>query len=157
MHGGDHARLQSLAHNLKSSAAYVGAFELSGAAGRLELDLRAGRYDRVGVQVPSLVAAAESVLAGLAEMAAAALPRAAEPQALAAALARLDTWLRADDARAEDALAELEALLAGAGCEAELARLRRAIDEIEYGAALAPLASLAARLDLRSDSGAPAR
>jgi len=138
---GDHARLQSLAHNLKSSAAYVGAFELSGAAGRLEHDLRAGLHDRVGVQVPTLVTAAESVLAALAALAAAAQPAPPGPDTLAAVVARLDGWLRADDARAEDALDELDALLAGdhAG---ELAQLRSAVRDVEYGAALEVLSHL---------------
>ena len=154
LNDGDHARLQSLAHNLKSSAAYVGAFELSGAAGRLEHDLRAGKYDLVGVQVPSLVTAAESVLAGLAQLAAAALPKPIGPGALAAVIERLDAWLRADDARAEDALAELESLLAGGAWAAELEPVRRAIRDIEYGAALAPLAALAARLELQREEGA---
>ena len=154
LNDGDHARLQSLAHNLKSSAAYVGAFELSGAAGRLEHDLRAGKYDLVGVQVPSLVTAAESVLAGLAQLAAAALPKPADPQALAKVIARLDAWLRADDAQAEDALAELESLLAGSAWAASLEPVRRAIRDIEYDAALAPLAALAARLTLQSEEGA---
>ena len=149
LNGGDHALLQSLAHNLKSSAAYVGALELSGAAGRLEHDLRAGRYDQVGVQVPSLVAAAELVLAGLADLAAAALPPAPDPQALAAVVRRLDACLRADDARAEDALAELEVLLAGSAHAAGLEPVRRAVGDIEYAAALAPLAALALHLGLQ--------
>ena len=150
--GGDHGRLQSLAHNLKSSAAYVGAFELSGAANRLEQDLRAGLYDRVGVQVPSLVTAAEAVLAGLADLAAAALPRALDLEALAPAagplIARLEGYLQDDDARAEDVLDDLAALLAGSAFEDGLAPVRRAVDEIEYEAALAPLATLAAALGL---------
>ena len=149
---GDHPRLQALAHNLKSSAAYVGAFELAAAASRLEQDLRAGELGRVGVQVPALVTAAESVLAGLAQVAAASLPKPADPEALAALVVRLDGYLRGDDARAEDALAELESLLA-AGMDASLVEapldaVRRAVVEIEYAAALAPLAVLAARLDL---------
>jgi len=147
LNDGDHARLQSLAHNLKSSAAYVGAFELSGAAGRLEHDLRAGKYDLVGILVPSLVTAAESVLAGLAQLTAAAPPRPADPRALAELIDRLDAWLRADDARAEDALAELESLLAGSAWAAALEPVRRAIRDIEYGAALARLAELAGQLD----------
>jgi len=149
---GDRPRLQMLAHNLKSSAAYVGAFELAGAASRLEQALRAGELARLGVQVPALVAAAETVLAGLAQVAAASLPQPADPEALAAVIVRLDGYLRGDDARAEDALAELELLLA-AGMDANLVdapldAVRRAVTEIEYAAALAPLAVLAARLDL---------
>jgi len=149
---GDHARLQALAHNLKSSAAYVGAFELAGAASRLEQDLRAGLYERLGVQVPVLVTAAESVLAGLAQLAATTLPRPGDPAALATVIARLDGYLRRDDARAEDALGQLDALLAANVdpnlVEAPLDAVRRAVADIEYAAALAPLSALAAQLDL---------
>ncbi|MDY0975536.1 response regulator [Massilia sp. CFBP9012] len=149
---GDHARLQGLAHNLKSSAAYVGAFELAGAASRLEQDLRAGQLERVGIQVPALVAAAESVLAGLAQLAAATLPKPSDPGALAALIVRLEDHLRSDDARAEDALAQLEALLAASIdpslYDAALDGVRRAVVDIEYAAALAPLSALAAQLDI---------
>ena len=151
LNGGDHARMQSLAHNLKSSAAYIGAFELSAAAGRLDQDLRAGLHERIGGQAPALIAAAERVLAGLAQVAAAGRPQPADPQALAEVLARLEAWLRADDARAEDALDQLEALLAGGPYGHELAPLRRAIDEVEYEAALAPLARLAQQLAPRQE------
>jgi len=144
--GGDHTRLQSLAHNLKSSAAYVGAFELSGAASRLEQDLRSGMLERVGVQVPALLAALDNALSSLARMAATALPRPAPNEAAAALLARLEGYLRADDARAEDALSELDALLAGTMHAAALDPVRRAIDDIEYAAALAPLAAFSAQL-----------
>jgi len=145
---GDHARLQSLAHNLKSSAAYVGAFDLAAAAARLEQELRAGHLEQVGVQVSTLVSAAEGALAGLAQLAAAALPKPPDPQALAEVLARLDGYLRSDDARAEDLLAQLELLLGAGPHEDALDAVRRAVTEIEYAAALAPLSVLAARLDL---------
>jgi len=145
--GGDHPRLQSLAHNLKSSAAYVGAFELSAAAHRLEQDLRDGQATHLAAQVPALVTAAENVLAALAGLAEAAQPRAADARAVAALVMRLQAYLAADDARAEDALRELEPLLAGGVHGAELAELRRAIGDIEYEAALAPLARLAANLE----------
>jgi len=148
---GDHPRLQSLAHNLKSSAAYVGAFELSGAASRLEQDLRAGMPDRVGVQVPALLTALETALSSLARMAANALPRAAPSEAVAAVMARLLDYLRADDARAEDALSELETLLAGSAWALALEPVRRAVDEIEYAAALAPLEALALQLATSPD------
>jgi two-component system sensor histidine kinase/response regulator len=155
---GDYSRLQWLAHNLKSGAAYVGAVELAAAANRMEQDLRAAQFERLGVQVPVLVTAAESVLAGLARVAAAVLPAPADPGALAAVIGRLDAYLRGDDARAEDALVELEWLLASgmqAGLvAAPLAALRRAVSEIEYAAALAPLATLAAQLDAGLDASA---
>ncbi|WP_312518945.1 response regulator [Massilia sp.] len=153
---GDHARLQSLAHNLKSSAAYVGAFELSGAASRLEQDLRAGMLERVGVQVPALLAALDNALSGLARMAASALPRPLPDEAAAAVAARLDSHLRADDARAEDTLSELEALLAGSPHAAALEPVRRAIDEIEYAAAVESLAVLIAQLSAQPEAPANA-
>jgi len=146
LEAGDYPRQQSLAHNLKSSAAYVGALELATLAGRLETDLRAGRLDTIGVQVPALAAAAETVLAGLARVAAVVLPGPAQADALSAVIARLDAYLRSDDARAEDALAQLEALLDAspqAGLlAAPLTALRRAVSDIEYAAALAPLATI---------------
>ncbi|CAN7384368.1 response regulator [Massilia sp. LjRoot122] len=155
---GDYPRLQSLAHNLKSGAAYVGAVELSAIAGRLEQDLRTGQLERIGVQVPALVAETDMVLAGLARVAAAVLPAPAGPAALAAVIARLDSYLRTDDARAEDALAQLESLLAAgvhAGqVAAPLASVRRAVADIEYAAALAPLAALAAQLAPRAEASA---
>jgi two-component system sensor histidine kinase/response regulator len=153
---GDHARLQTLAHNLKSSAAYVGAFELAAAAARLELALREARLAQLGVDVAAVVTALDTVLAGLMRLASAILPGQANPAAVAAAIARLDHFLRTDDARAEDVLAQLEALLAaGALGKAEpatwagaLREVRRAVGELEYGAALAPLAELRSRLAL---------
>jgi len=148
----DHARLQSLAHNLKSSAAYVGAFELSSAAHRLEQDLRNGQAERLASQVPGLVSAAETVLAALAQLAAAAQPRQADPGQLAGLMRRLREHLLADDARAEDALSELDALLAASDHGGLLAELRRAVQELEYAAALAPLAALAAALELDMES-----
>jgi CheY-like chemotaxis protein len=150
--GGDHPRLQSLAHNLKSSAAYVGAFELSAAAHRLEQDLRNGQSERLAAQVPGLVSAAETVLAALACLAEAAQPRQAGPASVPQLLARLQEHLQADDARAEDALSELDTLLAGGSHGAILAELRRAIRDLEYEAALAPLARLAAALEPKMEN-----
>ena len=147
LRAGDHAGLQALAHNLKSSAAYVGALKLSGAANDLEQDLRTGRTDRVALLVPPLVAALEHVLAALAQLAACALPSSLEPAPLAPLVQRLEHYLRGDDARAEDALRELDALLAGTGFATLLEPLRRAVAELEYQSALAPLAALARQLE----------
>ncbi|MEX5746088.1 response regulator [Massilia sp. X63] len=158
--GDDHPRLQSLAHNLKSSAAYVGAFELSAAAHRLEQDLRNGQADRLAAQVPGLVTAAETVLAALAQLAQAAQPTQPAPAdaphlpGLARIAGRLRAYLQADDARAEDALAELEAVLAGGAHRAALAELQRAVQDLEYEAALAPLAALVAALELNMEEPA---
>jgi len=144
--GGDHPRLQSLAHNLKSSAAYVGAFELSAAAHRLEQDLRDGQAARLAVQVPALVNAAENVLAALAQLLDAAQPRPGDARAVAALLVLLQTYLTSDDARAEDVLAELEVHLADGAHGLAVAEIRRAVSDLEYGAAVAPAALLAAAI-----------
>ena len=159
---GDHARLQTLAHNLKSSAGYVGAFALAGAAARLELALREARLADLGVDVAAVVTCLDTVLAGLERLASTILQGQADPAAVAAVIARLEHFLRTDDARAEDLLAQLEALLAArAHGEAEpgayavaLLAVRRAVAEIEYGAALAPLAELRSRLALGLQAGA---
>ena len=147
---GDARRLQSLAHNLKSGAAYMGAADLADIASRLEQDLRSSQPERLDVQVAALVAAVETVLAGLAQVASAALPDSAAQGALAAQLGRLEGYLRADDARAEDALAELESLLSISGrlalIEAPLNALRSAVLEIEYASALSALAALSTHL-----------
>ncbi|MEX5746090.1 response regulator [Massilia sp. X63] len=82
---GDYSRLQWLAHNLKSGAAYVGAVELAAAANRMEQDLRAAQFERLGGQVAALVTAVESVLAGLARVAAAQLDPGLDASAVKAA------------------------------------------------------------------------
>ncbi|UVW27205.1 hybrid sensor histidine kinase/response regulator [Massilia sp. H6] len=142
----DYARLQVLAHNLKSSAAYVGAYELSAQASRVELDLRAGQFEQLGARAPLLAACAETVLAGLAQLAALPLAPAIGAGGLHGVIERLDGFLAGDDARAEDALAELQALLAGSAHAAALDPIRRAVEDIEYAAARPPLSSLARRL-----------
>ncbi|QJE03425.1 response regulator [Massilia forsythiae] len=160
--GGGYVPLQSLAHNLKSGATYIGAAPLAALAGALEQELRAGRHERVPLLAPDLIVALETVLGGLARIAppaaagAGAAPAAAASGAdIAALLARLETFLRDDDARAEDALDALQAALQGmpqAGQDASerialLAPLRQAVDDIEYDAALAHLAALGRVLD----------
>ncbi len=147
--GGDYAPLQGLAHNLKSGATYLGMAPLAALAGTLEQDLRGGRLERIAMLAPDLVVMLEGALEGLARVhASAAADTPATPAApgdSAALLSRLRDFLRADDARADDALAELEALLGGAHADL-LAPLRAAVDDIEYDAALARLAPLEAAL-----------
>jgi len=97
------------------------------------------------------------VLAALAQLAAAAQPETAQPAsraALATLVVRLRLLLEADDARAEDALGELEALLAGGAHGDILATLRRAVEDLEYEAALTPLAQLVAGLELNMEDAA---
>jgi signal transduction histidine kinase/DNA-binding response OmpR family regulator/HPt (histidine-containing phosphotransfer) domain-containing protein len=136
--------LQALAHNLKSGAPYLGAHELSAMAGKLEHDLRAGRNDRLVERAAPLAQALDALIEGLAQL--------AEPTAskhangAEAVLRQLAAYLRADDARAEDALAELQSLLVPGQNRALIDAVAGAIHELEYEAALAPLARLAAAL-----------
>jgi signal transduction histidine kinase/DNA-binding response OmpR family regulator/HPt (histidine-containing phosphotransfer) domain-containing protein len=142
---GDETPLAALAHNLRSSAAYVGAYELAGLARRIEEALRANEAERAAGMVPALIAVLDRILAGMAPLAGARDQPARAPDALPALVARLGTQLAADDARARDTLAELQALLpaaAFAAHSAPLAAIARAVGELEYEAALAPFGEL---------------
>jgi two-component system sensor histidine kinase/response regulator len=141
-------QLQAIAHNLKSNAAYLGAEGVAALASTLEDELRAGRTAQVGQLAMELVAALDGVLAGLAKVMAQAAARTVDPASVARLLQQLADLLGADDARAEDALAELETVLAGGMHDARLAAISRAVDEIEYHAAMAPLVDLARALDV---------
>ena len=145
--GPQYDAIESLTHNLKSSAFYLGASGLSALSNTIELELRAGRFDRIDALVTELVATLETVLGGLAPIEApvvASSYAAADGRRLAH---RLETLLKSEDARAEDALHELQTLLAGSRHAAVLAAVQRAVDDIEYHAALEPLAELAQALD----------
>jgi signal transduction histidine kinase/DNA-binding response OmpR family regulator/HPt (histidine-containing phosphotransfer) domain-containing protein len=166
--GGDHGSLQSLAHNLKSSAPYIGAFDLAAQADLVEQALRADRNDAVAGLASDLGAMLDAVLAGLdlAVAPVAAAPRAgavhapiqvndANGASVRGLILRLDALLRSDDARAEDTLLELRSLLAGqAALQPPLSAIQHAIDEIEYHVALAPLAALASALDMNLEESA---
>jgi len=168
--GGAPAALQGLVHNLKSSAPYIGAFALSALADDIEQALRGGQPARAIALAPRLDATLEQVLDGLTALVArldgqdgAAAPSApAGPVNAAAApttdalrrhLLLLHDYLRGDDARAEDALAALQRQLPAAYAPA-LANIRQAVDEIEYHAALAPLAALARALHVNLEENA---
>ncbi len=149
---GDDAPLQMLAHNLKSSAAYVGAHALSSQAGQLEAALRGGDSAAPAASVRELANgladALAAVLEGFGELVSPRAPRAEAPAALPALVKRLEAWLLEDDARAGDAAAELQALLPGEEHAALVAAVAAAVEDLEYQAALAPLAQLARRLGL---------
>ena len=120
---------------------------MSALANSVELELRAGRLERIGALVAELIEALDTVLTGLAKVESpvtASSYAAADGRRLAH---RLETLLRAEDARAEDALLELQTLLAGSRHAGSLAAVQRAVDEIEYHAALAPLSALALALE----------
>jgi signal transduction histidine kinase/CheY-like chemotaxis protein/HPt (histidine-containing phosphotransfer) domain-containing protein len=148
---GDYAPLQALAHNLKSGAAYIGASALATLAGTLEQDLRSSRVERVPVLAPDLIVALDSVLSGLARIDAAQAPVVSGLDA-GALLARLRGFLETDDARAEDALAELQGVLTDARHAAPLAAIRAAVDEIEYERALIHLDVLERAVDAQAEA-----
>ena len=159
--GGNYAPLESLAHNLKSGAAYIGATPLAVLAGSLEGELRAGRHERVPLLTPDLILALEGVLAGLARVALPPAPAAAAkatPADVRALVSQLEAYLRDDDARADDALAALRAALPraadGSAPAVALAGLAQAIGDIEYDTALARLAALTQSLDLETEAQA---
>ena len=164
--------LQSLAHNLKSSATYVGATALAALAHQLEQAMRDGQHAPITRLAGELVTQLDNVLAGLSLVlvgataprpsdlaasnghdpagAAAAAGHAARA-ALATLIQQLQRYLQGDDARAEDAWHDLRAVLPGAIVTAHaqtLAALDKAIEEIEYQAAMAPLTELAAALHI---------
>jgi signal transduction histidine kinase/DNA-binding response OmpR family regulator/HPt (histidine-containing phosphotransfer) domain-containing protein len=141
-------QLQAMAHNLKSNAAYMGAEGVAALASTLEDELRAGRTAQAGELAMDLAQALERVLAGLGRVARQAEARPVDGVGAARLVTQLSDLLHEDDARAEDVFADLEALLAGGLHDAHLASIARALDEIEYHAAMAPLADLARALDV---------
>jgi len=164
---GDMAPLLQLSHNLKSSAAYVGAHAVAQQAGQLEAGLRAADTAAPAALVPGLASALGTVLAGFDQVVSPRSARvdAAAPAALPALLKRLEGYLREDDARAQGAAAELQALLQGgahaaaqvggpAALAVALEALTSAVEDLEYAAALAPLGQLAGELGLNPEEPA---
>ena len=141
-------QLQAMAHNLKSNAAYLGAEAVAALASTLEDELRAGRTAQAGELATDLARALDGVLAGLARVVQQAAARTPDAAGVAPLLQYLAELLGNDDARAEDVFAELETLLAGGRHDASLAMIARALEEIEYHAAMAPLADVARALDV---------
>jgi CheY-like chemotaxis protein len=150
----NYAALQGMAHNLKSNAAYLGAHELAVHASRLEQELRAGRLAQVEVHANELLAALDAVLSGLAQVAAQPADGGYDAADAGRLVRRLETLLRGDNALADDALLELKTLLASAGQGPALAAVQRAVDDVEYPAALAALAELAQALDMKLEESA---
>jgi two-component system sensor histidine kinase/response regulator len=147
--GGDWAPVERLAHNLKSSATYLGATGLAQLSDIVEAAVRDARPERCTNEAAAMARALDIIVAGFGN----ALQPASDGSAAQAAdfgrlLRELDAFLRADDARSEDLLTELSALLAGSPHAALLARIQRAVDEIEYHDALKPLAELARALNI---------
>jgi CheY-like chemotaxis protein len=140
--GGADEVLLGLAHNLRSGATYIGAAALARIAGDLEQTLRDGHREGLAQLASELARTLEAVLQGLAQAAGAAAVPTAPAAGLAAQMATLAAWLRADDARAEDAVAGLQAALPDGAHAGLIAALRQAVDDIEYGRALVLLEEL---------------
>jgi HPt (histidine-containing phosphotransfer) domain-containing protein len=145
---GHHDALHSLTHNLKSTAAYIGAVHLAAQAQALEQALRDGRRDRIPMLAAELADGLELVVAGLSQLGETAAPAPVRYRDSDAALlvARLEAYLRSDDARADDVLCELRTLPLAARHAELLAAIAGAVDDIEYQAALAPLGALSRAL-----------
>ena len=77
--GHDHAPLPSLAHDLKSTAPYIGAMALAGLAHALEQELMAGRPEAIDRLARELANDLEPILAALAQLTR--VPVSAGPQA----------------------------------------------------------------------------
>ncbi|HEY0062091.1 MAG TPA: response regulator [Telluria sp.] len=150
--------LQGLAHNLKSSAVYVGANAIAALAGDIEMALRAGDKAAALEMGPALVGALDELLDGLDAVESAPVPQAkaharplhggAVPD-VAPLMRRLGTLLMADDAQADDTLHELQSALHAHGHDDQLAKIRRAVDDIEYSVALVALSVLARTLEIQ--------
>jgi CheY-like chemotaxis protein len=146
MSSGRHEALYNLTHNLKTTAAYIGAFHLAAQAQALEQALRSGDHGRIAPLGTELADGLEVVVGGLSQMSEAPAPQRYRDDDAVLLLTRLEAYLRADDARAEDVLAELRSLPVVTRHEAQLTAIQRAVDDIEYQTALAPLSALARTL-----------
>ncbi len=146
--------LQSLAHNLKSSAVYIGATALAQLSGKIEHALRAGACEQAATMGAELAAMLDRLLAGLAVVDVQAPGAGGTAAAAAPLMRRLEALLRADDAQAEDVLQELQAMLARSQHGELLTTLRGAVEDVEYPAALSALAALSQALNGHRVQGA---
>jgi signal transduction histidine kinase/CheY-like chemotaxis protein len=135
--------LQGMMHNLKSAATYIGAFDLAAQAHGVEQALYSGREDRIATLAAELSTDLELVAGGLAAISIPATTARYQDTDAGMLIDQLQTYLRADDARAEDILLELRALPVVLQHANTLAAIQRAVEDIEYQAALAPLNALA--------------
>ncbi|MTV36525.1 hybrid sensor histidine kinase/response regulator [Duganella radicis] len=143
---GHHEVLYSLTHNLKSTAAYIGALHLAAQAQALEQAMRNDRIDRIAMLASELADGLDLVVGGLAQLGETAAPPRYRDSDATLLITRLEAYLRTDDARAEDVLAELSALPVVLRHAEQLAAIQQAVGEIEYQRALAPLGALSRAL-----------
>ncbi|WP_370677751.1 response regulator [Pleomorphomonas sp. PLEO] len=156
---GDLDRIRLLAHGLKSASAYLGAGKMAWLAKEVEQGLRRGAVDEALALIPDLTTTLANLLEGLAGFDAE--PRTADPAAvdlakLARRFQRLAALLRADDSLAEEAAAELSAMLSGTAHADRMEAVRIEIGEVEYDKALILLEALAASLGMDIEAGATA-
>jgi signal transduction histidine kinase/DNA-binding response OmpR family regulator/HPt (histidine-containing phosphotransfer) domain-containing protein len=154
--GGVDDAIRITAHNLKSSATYIGAPALAREAAVLENACRAGDSAAIQAALPQVAELLEQVLSALAlardvldpvsQGATEATGKATATQvdmgAIEAQVRTLAALLDAGDSRAEDALQRLQELVPPIH-QAVLAQMRDLIDDIEYEDALAVLPTLA--------------
>jgi PAS domain S-box-containing protein len=144
-HGGDLKAVERIAHGLKSASAYLGAGKLSWLAREVERAVRRGADDEALALVPDLAGTLAAFVAGLGQLdvPAGAPAGTSDPAVLTPLMNKLADLLRGDDARAEEALADLQAAMGTTLRDSELAAIRSAVAEIEYRTALKQLEALA--------------
>ena len=150
--------IRIIAHNLKSSATYIGALPLAQQAAALETACRADDLDDIRRLLPLVADALEMVQAALAQAIAAIDPsRLAvevavqmDMDAITAEIRTLASLLNDGDSRAEDACERLQALLPEE-FQATAQGIRDLIDDIEYEQAQDALKTLAQTLRVTLD------
>jgi signal transduction histidine kinase/ligand-binding sensor domain-containing protein/DNA-binding response OmpR family regulator/HPt (histidine-containing phosphotransfer) domain-containing protein len=148
--GGPEAVL--LAHTVKGVAGNLGALRLQKAAEALETALKNGTGGDVMALVDVVDEAALEVVGGLDPLEAEPAPSAMstgplDREQVAPVVAELAALLREDNFAAEVCFARLEALL-GQSYASERERIRASIDDLDYAAALEPLAGIGASLEI---------
>jgi HPt (histidine-containing phosphotransfer) domain-containing protein len=149
---GDRAVAERQAHTLKGVAGNIGIGDVQSAAEELEKAIRAG-----DASAPSLLGDLESVLIPrVAAIRTALSETASEPTSVgvfdanlaAAAVARLNTLLEANDGDAADVVQQVASALTGQVDTSRLAALRDSVDEFDFDDAKAKLAEIAKECNL---------
>jgi CheY-like chemotaxis protein/HPt (histidine-containing phosphotransfer) domain-containing protein len=158
LEAGCDADAMRLAHTVKGVSGNLGADRIRGAASALESALKRGVKDGLGPLVEEFDQALSEVVAGLATLDA---PASSEESVAAAAVSKgpvdrsrvepmlreLADLLRKDNFAAEACFDRLAEAL-GSSHAREMDRVRESIDNLEFAEALAPLANLAAALEI---------
>ncbi|WP_150599135.1 PAS domain-containing hybrid sensor histidine kinase/response regulator [Pandoraea fibrosis] len=141
----DLGEIESISHGLKSACAYLGAGNLSWLAGEVERALRRGAEEEALALTPDLAGTLTAFVDGLRQMdmTTAVAAGASDLTELIPLVKRLAGLLRADDARALDALSDLKAAKGNVWSDDALAEIAGAVIDVEYASALAQLEALA--------------